>query len=108
MGTELRYRQLRQNQRELVDLMSEISFGRIEQLIVQAGQPVFSPPPRIVREFKLEHEDTEAGGIATATDYALKAQVRCLLRRMGQLGHGRVESIVIAHGLPTRMSITTP
>ncbi|MEZ6193260.1 MAG: hypothetical protein R3C45_18460 [Phycisphaerales bacterium] len=108
MGAELRYRQLRQNQRELVDLMSEIGFGRIEQLIVQAGQPVFSPPPRVVREFKLELEDAEAGGIATATDYALKAQVRCLLRRLTQLGHGRVESIAVAHGLPTRMSITTP
>jgi len=106
VGGELRYSQIRAAQRQLVDLMSEIGFGRIEQLIVQGGQPVFVPPPRVVREFKLERDEPEPG-IRTARDYALKAQVCFLLRRLTQLGHGRVESIVVAHGLPTRMSITT-
>lgn len=107
MGGELRYSQIRAAQRQLVDLMSEIGFGRIEQMIVQGGQPVFVPPPRVVREFKLERDEPEPGGVRTATDYALKGQVRSLLRRLTVLGCGRIESITIANGLPTRLSIAT-
>jgi hypothetical protein len=109
MADDLRYEQLRPQQRQLVDLMSRIRYGRIEDLLIQAGQPVFQPRPRVFCEIKLE---SDASPIRSHSDsppvnpnYELKTQVRSLLQRLLQLGNGRVPSIVIADGLPLRMTV---
>jgi len=35
--------------RRLVELMQEVNYGRIENLEVCDGEPVFDPPPSVVR-----------------------------------------------------------
>ena len=105
MATELRLSDLHPVQRQLVELISVIEFGRIENLLVQDGLPRFAPPPRIIREFKLEREEQAAARAASRGDYLLKTQARRLLGQLMALGDGRVEMIAIAHGLPHRMSI---
>jgi len=37
--------------RRLVELMQEINYGRIERLEVRDGEPVFDPPPIVLRLF---------------------------------------------------------
>lgn len=106
MNSLQRYRDLAAGQRHLVELMRQIGFGRIENLLVQRGQPVFEPGPRVFREIKLEHGTADIHRAASG-DYLLKEQVLSLLRRLEALGNGRIESIIITHGLPLRMTVET-
>lgn len=105
MNDELRYDDLACGQRELVDLMSQMGFGRIENLVIHRGQPVFRPSPRVLRDIKLEQSELDASIAARSTNYVLKCQVRSLLHRLTALGDGRVESITVANGLPLRMTV---
>jgi hypothetical protein len=48
---------LLESHRRLVELMQQVNFGHFENLVIRNGQPVFSPPPRIIREVKLGGEN---------------------------------------------------
>ena len=39
-------------QARLVDLMQRLNFGRIEDLHVLNGEPLFDPPPRVFRDVR--------------------------------------------------------
>lgn len=43
---------LSDGRRRLLRLMQDINFGAIEELEIRGGEPMFSPPPRVVREIK--------------------------------------------------------
>ena len=88
----------------LVDLMQRISFGRIESLAVRDGQPVFDPPPRVIREVKFGGENGPRPE-AAKPDFALKAQVRELFAQLVALGDVTIQSIEIKHGLPFKMTV---
>lgn len=90
--------------RLLVGLMREIRYGRIEGLLVQRGEPVFEPPPRVIRAVKLAGGDEPAIG-EEAGDGALKAQVHRLLRQLDAMGSGRIECLEVQGGLPFRLTI---
>ncbi len=105
MSRDLRYSDLSAGQRNLVDLMSQMDFGRIENLVIHQGQPVFKPAPRVLRDIKFEPSDPSPSTAARSTNYILKKQVRCLLQGLTALGDGRVESITVANGLPLRMTV---
>lgn len=91
-------------QHRLVELMQRINYGRIEGLVVRAGQPVLDPPPRIIREIKFGGENGPRAETAKA-DFALKAQVRDLLAQLEALGDGVIPCIEIQRGLPFRMTL---
>ena len=44
---------LSEPQRQLIELMQRLNFGRIEALHVQDGEPMFDPAPRIVQKVKI-------------------------------------------------------
>ena len=92
-----------QGQRLLV-LMQEMHFGRIERLVVRCGDPVFDPPPRLVREIRLGGTDGSRPEIRSQ-DFTLKSQVVDLFAQLRRLGNGTVESLEIQHGLPFRMKL---
>ncbi len=60
--------------RRLVTLMQEVNFGSIHGLHVCAREPVFDPPPRVVREVKFCAENGPRPEV-TKEDFPLKAQV---------------------------------
>ena len=91
-------------QDRFVDLMQEIGFGRIEGVTVRNGQPVFDPPPRVVREIKFGRKNNP-GCKQRGGEFALKTQVQQLFAHFASLGDGTVERIVIQHGLPFRMDV---
>ena len=88
----------------LVELMQEINFGRIEYLVIRGGQPMFYPPPRVVREVKFGGENGPRPE-ATKADFALKAEVRELFAQMEAMCDGTVRCIEVKHGLPFKMTV---
>jgi hypothetical protein len=104
MKTDLAKAALSVPRQRLVELMQTINFGRIEDLAVRGGNPVFDPPPRIVREVKFGGENGPRPEQAAA-DFLLKAQVVELFQQFEQIGDGVIESIDVKHGLPFRMTV---
>jgi hypothetical protein len=88
----------------LVELMQRINFGRIERLAVRGGEPVFDPPPRVVREIKFGGDNGPRPESAKA-DFSLKSQVCGLFARLEALGDGVILRIDVQHGLPFKMSV---
>ncbi len=90
--------------RRLVELMHRINFGCIEQPNVRGGQPVFEPPPRIVREHKFVGENGPRDERAVA-DFALKAQIVELFDEIDRLHEGVIDLLMVKHGLPFCMHV---
>jgi hypothetical protein len=88
----------------LVKLMQEVNFGRIEELAIRDKEPVFDPPPRIVREVKFCAENGPRPE-TTRQDFVLKAQVVDLFAQIETLGNGVIISLEVKHGLPFKMTI---
>jgi hypothetical protein len=94
------------SRRRLVEIMQQISFGRIEGLIVRDGEPVFEPPPRIIRDVKLGAEADAPRGFRG--DFALKNQVVDLFEYLTRTQNGTIECIEVKHGLPFRLLVEHP
>ena len=92
------------SQRQLLELMQKVNFGRIEDLQVRAGEPVFNPAPRIIRKLKIGGENGPRPEIACA-DFWLKSQATELLEAIASLGDGKVLAIEVKHGLPFSVEI---
>jgi len=104
VSTSSSSRTLSAGRRHLVRLMQSLCFGRIERLLINDGEPVLSPLPRVVREVKFGGENgrrPEPG----AGDFHLKAQVLELFQVFDGLQNGIVEILEVKHGLPFRMLI---
>jgi len=88
----------------LLELLQRVNFGRLESLVVADGEPVFDPPPRIVREIKFGGENGPRPE-APIEDFELKAQVVELFRHIDELQDGVIGVLEIKHGLPFRMAV---
>ena len=89
---------------DLVELCQQHPFCRIEGLLVRGGEPVFSPPPRIIQKLRMGG-DNSARPESTLPDFWLKKQFVELLETIARLGDGEIRSIEIAHGLPLVVEI---
>jgi hypothetical protein len=103
MAPETRKSHLTHRQRQLVELMQKLNFGSIEGLHVHDGEPVFTPPPRRVRVFKLKGENGPRRE-ATKSDFVLKSNVDELFDLLKAMGCGIILSIKVEHGIPTFMT----
>ena len=88
----------------LVEMMQQIGFGRVDDLVIRDGEPVFDPMPRIIRDIKLG-ADNVARPQPDFADFTLKSQVVELFEHLAELGNGTVQSIEVRHGLPFRLVI---
>jgi hypothetical protein len=91
-------------QKRLLETMQRMNFGRIEGLSIRGGEPIFSPPPRIVRDVKFGAPDNGARAELEAGDFALKREHIELFENLRRLGQGIVECIEVKAGLPFRMT----
>ena len=94
---------LGQDPRRLIALMQRIGFGRIDSLRVVGGQPVFDPPPRVVREVKLGAERSSLEHDCSA-DFTVKRAFVDLLAEFAAVDTANV-AIEIRHGLPVRLIV---
>jgi hypothetical protein len=82
--------------------MQDLNFGRLENLQIQQGDPLFDPPPRVIREIKFGGENGPRPELARE-DFVLKAQVTELFDHLSNIGSGSVAMIEVKHGLPFRL-----
>ena len=99
----MRTDELTSSERNLLTLISQIGFGRLENLELQNGTVVTVPASRRVRTYKPErgHADRKP---ATGT-FMLKDCQAEFLNRLHTVGNGIIRSIVIQDGLPIHFEI---
>ena len=90
--------------RRLLETMQRLNFGRIEDLEIRNGEPMFNPAPRVVQDIKLGGENGPRPELGNA-DFALKSQVAEFFDYLSRLGDGSVETIEVKHGLPFKLVI---
>jgi hypothetical protein len=91
-------------EKRLLETMQKMNFGRIEGLSIRGGEPVLTPPPRIVRDVKLGAPDNGARAELEANDFVLKREHVELFENLRRVGHGTVECIEVKAGLPFRLT----
>jgi hypothetical protein len=104
MGQSISKASLTPARRRLLELLQQVYFGRVENLIIREGQPVFDPLPRVVLERKLPGENKSRDAWITA-DFALKAQLVELFVFFDEMRDGTIELLEIKHGLPFRLFV---
>ena len=88
----------------LLELMQRMDFGRIEGLVVRAGEPVVDSGARIIREIKLGGEHSSRTELERG-DFELKAQVIELFQCLSEIENGTIACVDVKHGLPFRLVI---
>lgn len=89
--------------KQLIELMQDLNFGRIEYLTIVDGDPVFDPPPRVTEELKFCSENGPRPE-SQLDDFALKAQIVELFTEFDRKRTCAIDVLVIKHGLPFSMS----
>jgi len=87
--------------RRLIDLVRRLGYGRVEHLHVRDGEPVFTPPPRVVRTVRLGRRPDRVHG----DEPTLKQQHHELLRLLAEVGDGVVARVEVADGLPVLVEV---
>jgi hypothetical protein len=105
MTSSIHLSALSPSRRQLVELMQQINFGRIEGLLIHGGEPALDESPiKVFLEVKFGGENGPRSE-ASAGDFALKAQVVDLFSHLDQLQQARIEVLTIKHGLPFGMNV---
>jgi hypothetical protein len=105
MIAEIRKSDLTPRQRQLVERMQRMGYGRIENLVVRDGDPVFERgTTKVIRSVRLEgRTDPHVG--SNQGDPVLKTKVVNLLRQLAEMGDGVVAIIHVGSGLPGSMEV---
>jgi hypothetical protein len=96
------YRGLPAACKQLLRIMQENPFSRIEQLAVTNGQPQFEPTTKIIVEHKFGANDGPRRE-AQLADYPLKKEHLDLFRQFDEIGSGVILTLEVRGGLPFRM-----
>ena len=91
--------------RKLLEVMQKTNYGRIQGLQVRNGQPVFNPPPRLIKDVKLGSVDSESRAELEAADFILKREHIEFFETLKRVGDGLIETIEIKSGLPFRLTL---
>ncbi len=102
--TEVTKASLTAARRRLVEMMQEINYGRIEQLEVRDSEPVFDPPPRVVRQVVFG-KTNGVNPLRTQSGFALKKSVVQLFEIFDREQCLSILELVINDGLPVRMTV---
>jgi hypothetical protein len=84
--------------------MQEINYGRIEGLRVKDGEPVFDPPPTVLRLF-LFGRDNAPNEFRGSDGFALKKKVAELFEILDRERSLSIQELMIDDGLPIRMTV---
>ena len=92
------------SRRRLIEAMQKLNYGQILDLTIRGGDPVFDPPPRVLRDIKIGGENGPRLEIAKR-DFVLRREVIELLTHLDRLGDGLVCRIDVQRGLPFKVTI---
>jgi hypothetical protein len=85
--------------------MQQLNFGRIEELVIQAGEPVFSPSVRLIQEIKIGGPDNGPRRELEQEDFLLRASVIELFSHFDRLGDATIGVVEVRHGLPFKVIV---
>jgi hypothetical protein len=107
MSKPVRFSELSVARQALVRLCQNINHGSIEGLQIEDSEPVFTPPPEILKDVKLDSDEGPRPEI-DLQDFVLCSQVCRLMRELHELGTGIVERIEVRGGIPRRIVFRCP
>lgn len=81
-----------------------MNFGSIQGLSVKDAEPIFSPPPLVLIDVKLDSDEGERQE-ADLPDFVLRDEVRRLMARLDELKDGTIERIEVRSGIARRIVI---
>ncbi|MCC6678168.1 MAG: hypothetical protein IT436_13590 [Phycisphaerales bacterium] len=84
----------------LLGMMHRLQYGYIEDLLVEKGEPVLKPMPRVVGDYKFGGESRKR---AVGDDFQLKSEHIELVQLLRGLNNGRIERLEVKAGLPFRV-----
>lgn len=87
--------------RHLLETIEQLRFGRIHNLEIRGGEPVFDPAPRITRDIKLGENESRSS--FERRDIPRKNQIVDLFAQFDRLKDCTVETLEIRYGLPFRL-----
>lgn len=93
--------------RQRVRLCQSVNFGQIRGLEVRDSDPVFSPPPQVLVNVKLD-SDEEPRPEINLTDFMLPAEVCRLVDRLDKLKNATIERIEVRAGIARRVVFKAP
>jgi len=93
-----------QPRQRLIREMQRINFGHIRELVIENGDPVFSPSTRSILNVKFGSENGSRPE-TNMDDFALKKQIRELFAAFEKLKNGTVHCLEIKNGLPFSMQV---
>lgn len=99
-----RYSELSASGQLLVSTMRRVQFGRFEGLRICNGDPVWNPPPRLIRVRRIG--SGEEPDVAGEGDWVLKGAVRDLFREFAQVQNGTIDRISFHRGLPCLVEVS--
>jgi hypothetical protein len=88
----------------LVRLCQSVDYGRITGLHIRDREPVFSPPPVVLLDVKLDADCGPRQEFELA-DFVLREEVCRLLERIDHIENGRLDRIEVRAGIPRRVLI---
>jgi hypothetical protein len=102
-----RKRDLSSARRRLLELFQRVHFGRLENLHVRGGEPVFNPPPKVVLAVRFPGQN-DAHPAIDWSDFKLKPAVIELFRRLDAIGDGVISTLSVHYGLPASAEVDAP
>lgn len=93
------------NLRRLFTRMRRLGYGTIRGLHVRSGDPLFDPPPRVIRAVRLTEAGPPCRESANA-DYALKREHFAFAAELEAIGNGVIDVIKVHDGLPVGLEIS--
>lgn len=96
------YRGLSAACKQLLRIMQENPFSRIEHLAVVNGQPQFEQTTKVIAEHKFGANDGPRRE-AELTDFVLKKEHIELFRQFEDIGSGVILALEVRGGMPFRM-----
>jgi len=94
---------LSHNRRCLVEAMQALNFGRIEQLQIREGEPVFAAASRLIQDIKIGSAESGPRPELAHEDFPLKASVIELFEHFDRIWDGTVAVVEVRYGLPFRV-----
>jgi len=98
----LRFSHLSAPRQTLVRLCQAINVGAIEGLKVENGEPVFDPPPMVLKDVKLDSDEGPRPELGLG-DFVLSDEVIRLMSRLVEIGCGTLRRVEVRAGIPRRV-----
>src|SRR5262249_26209764 len=90
----------------LVRLCQAINFGSLHRLTILDREPIFSLPPIVILELKLDSDDERRPEV-DLDDFQVRDEFHRLLNRIDLFRNGMIERIEVRAGIPRRLFFQT-